>query len=131
VIRHSPSSALGPLGVILLGFAAIGAIGVVALDLGLINAARNGVLDEFHFGLRWNWWHTLAWLLLFLGGLVGLLLLGIGIARGNRSVRLPGISLAGCAVLILVFPRLGIACLAVVFVLMAAGLSRSGATLHP
>src|SRR5207253_1841715 len=104
------------LGVIFLWLGAIGAVGVVAHDMGLIDAARSGIVHEILFGLRWDWWHALAWLLLISGGLPGLLLVGIGIARGNRALRLPGMSLAGCAVLILLFPRLGIACLAVVFV---------------
>jgi hypothetical protein len=131
VIRHSRSSALAPLGVILLGFGAIGAVGVVVHDMGLINAARSGVVHEIQFGLRWDWWHALAWLLLIFGGLLGLLLLGIGIARGNRALRLPGMSLAGCAVLIFLFPRLGIACLAVVFVWIASTVSGSDASAHP
>jgi hypothetical protein len=130
-IRHSGSSALAAFGVILLGLGAIGAVGVVALDIGLIRAAKGGVLDAIFFGQRWNWWDALAWLLLTVGGLVGLLLFGIGIARGNRALRLPGASLAGSAILIFLFPRLGIACLAVVFVWMAVGISRSGASLHP
>jgi hypothetical protein len=125
-IRHSRSSALAALGLICLGFAAIGAVGVVVLDIGLISAARGGVLDAILFGMRWNWWDALARFLLIVGGLVGVLLLGIGIARGNRVLRWPGASLAGCAVLIFLFPLLGIACLAVVFVWMATVFFRVG-----
>jgi hypothetical protein len=131
VMRHSRSSALAPLGVIFLGFGAIGAVGVVALDMGLIRAARSGVIHEIQFGQRWNWWDALARLLLIVGGLLGLLLLGIGIARANRALRLPGMSLAGCAVLISFFPRLGMACLAVVFMWIAAAVSRSNVSAQP
>jgi hypothetical protein len=129
-VRHSGSSALASFAVLLLGCGAIGAVGVVALDIGLISAADGNVLDAILFNQRWTFWNAVAWLLLILG-LLGVLLLGIGIARGNRALRMPGASLAGSAVLISFFPYVGSACLAIVFVWMAAGLSRSNARIHP
>lgn len=96
------SSALATLGAICLAFAVPGVVLVVALDLAYARAAQDGVLDAIRFGQRWNWWSAVGWALFVFGGFLGLVALGIGLARGNRDLRYPAAALIVSTLLMLV-----------------------------
>jgi hypothetical protein len=96
------SSALATLGAVCLAFAVPGVVLVVALDLSYARAAQNGVLDAIRFGQRWNWWSAVGWALFAFGGFLGLIALGIGLARGNRDLRNPAGALIVSLLLMLV-----------------------------
>lgn len=130
--RHAGTSALATLGVILVWFAGLGAVAIAALHLGLIRAASGGVLDAIRYGNRWDWWYGLGWAFFAIGGVIGLLALGIGVARGNRRLRYPAACLAGSAVLLILFAPLGAVLLLVALVWLAVAISRtSGSTPVP
>lgn len=106
-ILHARSSALASFGVICLALVVPGVVLVVALDLALIPAAQEGVLEAILFGQRWDWWSAVGWFLFVCGGLLGLLSLGIGMARANRALRYPALALV-VSVFLLSFPPAGI-----------------------
>ena len=126
--RHAGTSALATLGVVLVWFAGIGAVAIAAFHLGLIHAARGGVLDAIRYHQRWEWWYGLGWAFFAIGGLIALLALGIGVARGNRALRYPAASLAGSAVLLILFAPIGAGLLAVALVWLAVAISRANGT---
>ena len=99
-LRHGGSSVLVALGVVCFVVSIPGVVLVLGLDLAYISRARDqdGVLQAITFGLRWTWWNALGWLLFAVGGALGLVALGIGLARGNRALRYPGIALAAAIV---------------------------------
>ena len=102
------SSALASLGAICLAFAVPGVVLVVALDLAYIGAAQDGVLDAIRFGQRWNWWSAVGWALFAFGGFLGVVALGIGLARGNQALRYPAAALAVSTLLMLFLSVAGI-----------------------
>ena len=122
--RHGGSSALAAFGVIFLAFAAAGAVLISVLEFALIAEAEDGVLEAVLFRQRWDWWNALGWVLFWIGGLIALLAIGIGIARGNPALRYPALSLAASAVLVSVFPAVGAALFALALVWIASALAR-------
>jgi hypothetical protein len=107
-VRHGGSSAFGSLGVVCLVVSIPGVALVVGLDLAYASRAQDGVLEAFFFGQRWDWWNGFGWLLFAIGGSLGLLFLGVGLARGNRVLRYPGIALAGSLAAMHLFAPAGI-----------------------
>jgi hypothetical protein len=93
-LRHGGSSVLVALGVACLVVSIPGVAFVFGLDLAYVSRVQDGVLQAIFFGQRWNWWSAVGWLLFAFGGSLGLLAIGIGLARGNRALRYPGISVA-------------------------------------
>jgi hypothetical protein len=104
-LRHGGSSVLVALGVVCFVVSIPGVALLVGLDLAYASRAQDqdGVLEAITFGLRWNWWSALGWVLFAVGGSLGLLALGIGLARGNRALRYPGIALAASLVAVYLF----------------------------
>jgi hypothetical protein len=125
--RYAGSSALATFGVISLGFAVAGALLVAVLDFALIVVAQDGVLAAIEFRLRWTWWNGLGWAVFAIGGLLGLLAIGIGVARKDPSLRYATLGLAVSAVLLAVYPLAGAASLALALIWVATVLVRS----HP
>jgi hypothetical protein len=120
---YARSSALVAFGEICLALVVPGVLVVVALDFALIPAARNSILEAILFGQRWDWWSGVGWLFFVGGGLLGLLALGIGLARANRALRYPGVALAMSVVLQFVFPLVvGVVVLAVSLIWIAVTL---------
>jgi hypothetical protein len=97
-LRHGGSSVLVALGVVCFVVSIPGVALLVGLDFGYVSRAQDGVLQAILFGQHWTWWNALGWLLFAVGGSLGLLALGIGLARGNRALRYPGIALAASLV---------------------------------
>jgi hypothetical protein len=97
-LRHGGSSVLVALGVACLVVSIPGAAFVFGLDLAYASRVQDGVLQAIFFGQRWNWWSAVGWLLFAFGGSLGLLAIGIGLARGSRALRYPGIALAASLV---------------------------------
>jgi hypothetical protein len=97
-LRHGGSSVLVPVGVACLVVSIPGVALVLGLDLAYVIKAQDDVVQAIFFGQQWNWWSAVGWLLFAGGGSVGLLALGIGLARGNRALRYPGIALAASIV---------------------------------
>jgi hypothetical protein len=102
-VRHGGSSVFVSLGVICLVLSIPGVVLVVGFDLAYASRAQDGVLEAIFFGQRWDSWSAVGWLFFAIGGSLGLLLLGVGLARGNRVLRYPGIALAGSLVALYVF----------------------------
>jgi hypothetical protein len=125
-IVYGRSSALATFGVICLGIAAPGIVLILVLDLGYVRAQQDGILNAIQFGQHWNWWSAVGWFLFAVGGLLGLLTLGIGLARANRGLRYPGLALAVSVVLLAILDPLayGGILFAVALVWMAAVLWR-------
>jgi hypothetical protein len=107
-VRHGGSSVLVALGVACLVLSIPGVVLVVGLDLAYTSRAQDGVVQAIFFGLRWNWWSGVGWALFAIGGSLGLVFLGFGLARGNRALRYPGLALAGSLVAMFVFAPAGI-----------------------
>jgi len=97
-LRHGASSVLISLAVICLAFSIAGVVLVTAVDLAYSRAAQEGVLHAITFGQRWSWWSALGWSLFVVVGSLGVLLLGIGLARANRALRYPGLALVASVV---------------------------------
>lgn len=123
--RYGRSSALAMLGVICAGFAVAGAIVTAVLDFALIVAAQDGVIAAIEFRLRWTWWNGLGWALFAIGGLIAVLAIGISVARSNRRLRYPALSLAVAAALLAVYPAAGAPLFAAALVWLASMLARS------
>lgn len=102
-LRHGGSSVLVALGVACLVVSIPGVAFVFGLDLAYVSRVQDGVLQAIFFGQRWNWWSAVGWLLFAIGGYLGLLALGIGLARGSRALRYPGIALATSLVAVYLF----------------------------
>jgi hypothetical protein len=77
---------------------------VAALDLAYIGAADDGVLEAIRFGQRWDWWSALGWVLFAIGAFLGLVFLGIGLARSSRRLRYPGVALAASTFVMFLIP---------------------------
>ena len=101
---------------------------VFGLDLAYVSRAQDGVLQAIFFGQRWNWWSAVGWLLFAFGGSLGLLALGIGLARGSRALRYPGIALAASLVAAYLFTPAAIL-LAASLCWLAVVVARAGS--HP
>jgi hypothetical protein len=127
-LRHGGSSAFVPLAVMCLALSIPGVVLVVVLDLAYARAAQQGVLDAITFGQSWNWWSAVGWLLFSIVGFLGLVLLGIGLARGNRQLRYPGMALVASLVAMAVFAYAGVL-LAASLIWLALSVTRRSSSL--
>jgi hypothetical protein len=100
--RFARSSTLATFGQICLAISVPGAILVAVLDLAYARRAQDALPAAIFFGERWQQWNVAGWLMLSAGGLIGLVALGIGLARANRVLRYPALALAATAALILI-----------------------------
>jgi hypothetical protein len=127
-IRHGGSSAFVPLAVLCLALSIPGVVIVTALDLAYARAAQDGVLEAIFFGQRWNWWSAVGWLLFAIVGFLGLVLLGIGLARANRALRYPGLALVASPLVMLFVTYAGVL-LAASLIWLALSVGRASSSL--
>lgn len=107
-VRSGGPSVFASLGVACLVISIPGVALVVGLDLAYVSRAQDGVVQAILFGQRWDWWSGAGWALFAIGGSLGILFLGVGLARGNRALRYPGMALAGSLVAMYLFAPAGL-----------------------
>jgi uncharacterized integral membrane protein len=102
-VRRGGPSVLVALGVVGLVGSIPGVALVLGLDLAFVSRAQDDVTQAIFFAQRWDWWSGVGWVLFAIGGSLGLVFLGVGLARGNRVLRYPGMALAGSLVAMYLF----------------------------
>jgi hypothetical protein len=127
-VRHGGSSAFVAFAVLCLALSIPGVVIVTVLDLAYARAAQKGVFDAITFGQSWDWWSAVGWLLFAMLGFLGLVLLGIGLARGNRVLRYPGLALVASLLVMFLFAYAGVL-LAASLIWLAVSVGRPSSSL--
>jgi hypothetical protein len=123
-VRRGGRSVIAALGVACLAISIPGVALVLGLELAYISRVQDDVTEALFFGQRWDRLSGIGWLLFAIGGSLGLVSLGIALARGNPGLRYPGLALAGSLVAMWLFAPAAIL-LAVSVCWLAVSLARA------
>jgi hypothetical protein len=130
-IRWASSSALAQFGLLFLGVGIVGCALLTILDVGLVRAASQDVLEMIEYSRRWDLWNAMGMAAFFFGGSIALVCIGLGVARRNRALRYPASALAVSALMVVFLTPIGVAALGVTFLWLGYVVLQRGAIPGP